>query len=509
MKRYLSICSGIEAATVAWHGLGWQPAGFSEVEAFPSAVLAHHYPSVPNFGDMRTFKEWNIGAIDILVGGTPCQAFSVAGLRRGLADERGNLSLTFCELADHVDPEWIVWENVPGVLSSRDNAFGCFLAGLVGADEPIVPGGKWERQGVVSGPKRTAAWRVLDAQYFGVAQRRRRVFVLAVRGSGNWRCAAALFPVGESVFGDSPPSRETRADFTHDLAPCLTSSGRGVERTGDTRGQDPVFAVGSVVASNAEGAEGLPCLTASNIGKQHNNQMPIVAFDPTQVTHPENRSNPQPGDPCHTLPRTGYAPAVAFQTRGSNLYVGDISGTIGTNADRASGSAPCIAFNARQDPDHWIERTGPLDTHGSTQAIAFQSSPQAVTVAHRDVMPTMVSGGSTDASHNQMSGQFREEYIVPQGMAVRRLTPVECERLQGFPDGYTQIPTWNGWRKMDASETPESCRAEGLEIKQNKKTGKWRVKDVDGPRYKALGNSMAVPVMRWIGKRIAFVSRHY
>ena len=208
--KYLSICSGIEAASVGWHQLGWQPVGFSEIEPFPSAVLAHRFPDVPNLGDMTKFKEWDIEQIDLLVGGTPCQAFSVAGLRRGLEDARGNLTLTFCHMADHFDPEWIVWENVPGVLSSQDNAFGCFLGALCGNGEPLVPDGRWDNAGLVSGPQRTVAWRVLDAQYFGVAQRRRRVFVLAVRGARNWAAAAALFPIADGLFWDSPPSREAR-----------------------------------------------------------------------------------------------------------------------------------------------------------------------------------------------------------------------------------------------------------------------------------------------------------
>ena len=181
---YGSVCSGIEAATVAWEPLGWRPAFFAEIEPFPSAVLAHRHPAIPNLGDMTAIdgRAWR-GRIDVLVGGTPCQAFSVAGLRRSLDDKRGNLALRFVELADACQPGWIVWENVPGVLSTRDNAFGCFLGGLAGEDGPLEPpGGKWADAGVVLGPARAVAWRVLDAQYFGLAQRRRRVFVVAGAG---------------------------------------------------------------------------------------------------------------------------------------------------------------------------------------------------------------------------------------------------------------------------------------------------------------------------------------
>lgn len=188
-----SICSGIEAASVAWSPLGWKAAWLAEIDKFASAVLAHHYPHVPNLGDMTTIARrvltGEVSAPDVLCGGTPCQAFSVAGLRESLADARGNLTLKFVELADAIDhvrvragkPAAIVfWENVPGVLSTKDNAFGCFLAGLAGEDEPLQPpGGKWANAGAVYGPARAAAWRTLDAQYFGVAQRRRRVFVVA------------------------------------------------------------------------------------------------------------------------------------------------------------------------------------------------------------------------------------------------------------------------------------------------------------------------------------------
>ena len=172
--KYLSVCSGIEAASVAWHSLGWEPLAFSEIESFPRKVLAHHYPDVPLHGDFTILRDQDwIRDADVLVGGTPCQAFSVAGLRQSLNDDRGNLTLEFVRLADAIDDlrpagngAIIVWENVPGVLSVKDNAFGCFLAALVGNDTPLKPtGGQWTNAGMVVGPRRKAAWRVLDAQF--------------------------------------------------------------------------------------------------------------------------------------------------------------------------------------------------------------------------------------------------------------------------------------------------------------------------------------------------------
>ena len=193
LMRFGSVCSGIEAASVAWHPLGWKAAWLSEIEKFPCAVLAHHYPDVPNLGDMTTLpdriRSGEVEAPDVFCGGTPCQAFSVAGLRKSLDDARGNLSLTFCEIADAIDqvrliqqshPSIVFWENVPGVLNTKDNAFGCFLGALAGEDDALIPpGGRWSNAGFIDGPQRAVAWRVLDAQYFGVAQRRRRVFVIA------------------------------------------------------------------------------------------------------------------------------------------------------------------------------------------------------------------------------------------------------------------------------------------------------------------------------------------
>lgn len=242
--KYGSVCSGIEAASKAWEPLGWKPAWFSEIEPFPSAVLAHHWPEVTNLGDMTKIADavraGEVEAPDILVGGTPCQAFSIAGLREGLSDDRGQLTLSYVELANAIDakrrergePESIiVWENVPGVLSSKDNAFGCFLAGLAGESSELQPaGGKWTHAGCVSGPERVIAWRVLDAQFFGVAQRRRRVFVVASARKG-FDPAAVLFEL-DSLRRDSAPRRETQKAVA-----ALTARGVGTCGADDNQAQ--------------------------------------------------------------------------------------------------------------------------------------------------------------------------------------------------------------------------------------------------------------------------------
>jgi len=306
--KYLSVCSGIEAASVAWEPLGWEPVAFSEVEAFPNAVLEHRYPNVPNLGDMEKIDGTRYrGAVDVLVGGTPCQAFSIAGERAGLRDPRGGLAMHFCRLVDEVRPEWVIWENVPGVLSSnKGRDFASFLGALqqLGYD---------------------AAWRVLDAQYFGLAQRRKRVFVVGCPRGGGDPGAVLLEPT--SLCGDSPPSREAGAE-------SAPGPGGGVAGGGD-----------------------------------------VMAFEPGSVARNAGPSGEEPT--CSTL----------------RAQMGD----------------------------------------------------------------------------NQPA--------VRQGMVVRRLTPTECERLMGFPDGWTLVPWYRG---RYTPETPE-------------------VGCPDGHRYKALGNSMAVPVMRWIG----------
>ena len=336
--RYGSVCSGVEAATVAWHPLGWEPQWFSEIEKFPSAVLAHHYPNTPNLGDMTAFKEWPNDPIDVLVGGTPCQSFSVAGLRKGLSDPRGNLMLTYLAIAAQYQPKWLVWENVPGVLSSnRGRDFGTFLGALAELGYGF-------------------AYRVLDAQYFGVAQRRRRVFVVGYLG--DWRRSTAVLFERESLSGHPAPSRETGQK----VAPTVTQ-GAPFSRTGNDRVE-------------------------------------------------------------------------------AEAYVPD-------------GPAKCLTSGVGQRYD--------FETENFPIAFGAQNSAQQCDSVSEHVTPTL------DKSKTP---------AVTQASAVRRLTPTECERLQGFPDDYTQIPYRN--------KPAESCP--------------------DGPRYKAMGNSMAVPVMRWIGERINMVN---
>jgi len=416
--RYLSVCSGIEAATVGWHQLGWEPAGFAEIEPFPSAVLAHHYPTVKNFGDMSNYKEWDFGTIDLLVGGTPCQSFSVAGLRKGLADPRGNLALVYCGILDHFRPKWCVWENVPGVLSSNGGRdFGSFVGALAELGYGF-------------------AYRVLDAQYFGVAQRRRRVFVVGY--FGDWRPAAEVLFEPESLRRDPAPSREAGQKVAGTFKARANSGGWG---------SDVELAAGEymqpVTARMVAFGEYVDDGTASAMkARDYKDATDLIAqpivYDTTNITSPQNGSNPQPGDPCFTLAKGQHPPLLAqpMAFDGYNQTLSTTSQTI--RSDKTDG-------------DHI--------------GMVLQGVAQ----------PTVIHGTQDPCVSDVAFAQGRNsggENVLIQSMAVRRLTPVECERLQGFPDNYTNIP----WRKQ-----PESP---------------------DGPRYKALGNSMAVPVMGWIGKRI-------
>lgn len=467
--KFGSVCSGIEAASVAWHPLGWRAAWLAEIEPFPSAVLAHHYPEVPNLGDMTQLPELvalgHVEAPDVFCGGTPCQAFSVAGLRKSLDDARGNLSLTFCEIAnaidlsrahDNLDPCIVFWENVPGVLNTKDNAFGCFLAGLAGEDDPLVaPGGKWSNAGAVLGPQRAVAWRVLDAQYFGVAQRRRRVFVVASARNG-FDPAAVLFEF-DGVRRDTAPSREAREGIAGSVT--ASSGRRGGVNEPDSGHLRPVKQWPAEVSSTLDTTFG----TKQGLEDQHVNAgCPLfvpVAFDTTQLTSPANRSSPQPGDACHPLAAGAHAPAIAFPA--------NLSGTQCASTENLSPAIGAI----------------------NPTAVAFQSSQSGVRLAE------------THATLDANNGPRRHNGVLA-AMQVRRLTPVECERLQGFPDGYTDIP-WTEYQRVQkvAAKSGASFEAE------LKKRGKvLRGPDTpacpDGPRYKALGNSWAVPVVAWIGARI-------
>lgn len=468
-----SICSGIEAATLAWHPLGMKAAWYGEIEPFPSAVLAHHYPNTPNHGDMTKLAALvlagKIPAPAVLVGGTPCQAFSIAGMREGLLDPRGALTIKYVELADAIDhvrarrgdPEAvIVWENVPGVLSDKGNAFGCFLGALAGEDCELQPPGKrWQDAGCVYGPKRTIAWRVLDAQYFGLAQRRRRVFLVASARAG-FDPTAVLFE-REGVRRDTAPRRGQGQDVActldartegggfpgsdgaaggHVVAPPIRPVAYGGGRTSGAidiaaclvaKGQKCDFEMESFVVHGTQD----PCTSDIAFALGRNSGQENAVFDPNQITSSSNRSQPTPGL-CHTLPASG-APPIAFSCKDHGADAGELAPTL-----RA------------------MNHSGSHANDGGQVAICMTG----------DITHTLKAEGF-DASED---GTGRGQPMVPAGAGVRRLTPVECERLQGDPDNYTRIP----WRGRPAEQCP------------------------DGPRYKAIGNSKAVPVVRWLGVRI-------
>ncbi len=519
---YLSVCSGIEAATQAWEPLGWKPVAFSQFDPehkykggpdFASAVLAVHYPDVPNLGDMTKFEEWpDYAGISVLVGGTPCQSYSVAGLRAGLDDPRGDLMLTYVAIARRYRPAWFVWENVPGVLSDDGGrSFGTFL-GLVTGKQIEAPAGGWKTAGFVEGYKSAygVAWRVLDSQHvrvdrFGraVPQRRRRVFVVGYLG--NWRRAAAVLFELAGLSGDSPPRREAGQI----AAPTISARTKGGGGVGTDFGLDG----------------GLT---------------PSVANPLTARMHKGVNTTMDEGQTMIPAPFAFKAPHF---TRGKDGAPADVYPPLSADADKGDQDplvcAP-IAFNARQDPISSDQHALPLDSDGTTQAIAFSSkdyggdageiSPTLRAMHHDgshangggqvavafqprfarngrgapDVVAAALTGeagrtGEGDSAQcvaiheNQRGeislndtagalnvgggkpGQGYPAVAVGSAWRVRRLTPTECERLQGMRDGYTNIP----WRGKNGAP--------------------------DGPRYRALGNSMSVNVMAWIGHRIEMV----
>ncbi|EKK2105593.1 Dam family site-specific DNA-(adenine-N6)-methyltransferase [Salmonella enterica] len=466
--RYGSVCSGIEAASVAWEPLGWQPAWFAEIEAFPSAVLATHWPDVTNLGDMTgiaaAVHAGDVEAPDVLVGGTPCQAFSIAGLRNGLAEKRGQLSLSYVELANAIDDKRrergeeeaiIVWENVPGVLSSKDNAFGCFIGALAGESCELQPaGGKWSNAGCVYGPSRIVAWRVLDAQFFGVAQRRRRVFVVA-SARKEFDPAEVLFEF-DSLRRDTPPRREPQTAVT-------TDTGSGIE--GGSHWDNPANPHPTLNQANNIGGIG-----ASNqeVFSQRGAGLVSGAYSDISRTllAKENDSTAEDLDT--------YILAYGGGNTGGNI---DVATACTAHGVRMDFDTETFAVHGTQDPDTNHELAHTLGrNHGQENVIITE--PYTIAIRGREEGSTVEvhNDGTANALLTPNGGRAGMGVgAVGWGMQVRRLTPVECERLQGFPDNHTLI----SWRGKDAADCP------------------------DGQRYKAIGNSMAVPVMRWIGERIA------
>jgi len=435
--KYGSVCSGVEAASVAWKSLGWEAQFFSEIEKFPSAVLNHHYPDVPNYGDMTKFKEWNADTIDLLVGGTPCQSFSIAGLRKGLEDPRGNLMLTYLAMAEQLKPKWLVWENVPGVLSSNGGKdFGTFLSALGQIGYGF-------------------SWRILDAQYFGLAQRRKRLFVVGYLG--DWRRTAEVLFEPESVSGHPAPSREARQG----VAPTVTQ-GAPFRCTGNDRVESEAYV--PVIAGSLDTQCGGGKLTHQSAKNGH------LILEKGLMGTLTARMFASLGS---RDVEEGAIHPVAFDAYNQEV-TGAVSKTLAARSDQDTAS--CIAFGAQNSAnqgDSVSTKVTPTLDKSKTPAVAYSIMPMNGGKDYKarvtDVAQPLMAGGPVGGNQG---GDFIHAPVAD--MQVRRLTPIECERLQGFSDNYTQIP----WRNKSAEDCP------------------------DGPRYKAMGNSMAVPVMRWIGERI-------
>jgi DNA (cytosine-5)-methyltransferase 1 len=444
--NYLSVCSGVEAASVAWKGLGWNPLGFSEIEKFPSEVLNHHYPNVQNLGDMTKYKEWNFGkrSVDLLVGGTPCQSFSVAGLRKGMEDPRGNLTLTFCGILDKFRPKWFLWENVPGVLSSnKGRDFGSFLGALA----ELGYG---------------ASYRVLDAQNFGVPQRRRRVFV--VGHLGDWKPTAEVLFESESLRWHPKKSKQARKEATGYI-----EGGFGVHNKSDVGGTTKAsegvtgFKVGKHQQDFIHSSSGkMSTLPAGNGNAGH--------YTKTLVTHVADKA-PTLTSSGAGLSRVGsdttadsqyIAIADKVDTLLARDYKGFSSYDVASKAIVEVSAATAVELGFKHGNGSGFTENGPMYTLN--------------TAAVHGVAHTFKIRGGCEGGGKGYLGQDEKTYTISttqdqqlyQHPRVRRLTPIEVERLQGFPDNYTNIK--------------DNCP--------------------DGPRYKAMGNSMAVPVMRWIGERI-------
>lgn len=433
--RYLSLFSGIEAATQAWQPLGWECVAVSEIEPFSCAVLEHHYPNVPNLGDVTKITEQQIkdlGQIDLIVFGSPCQNLSVAGNRKGFEGEQSSLFYAAMEIIKyakrHCKTRFALWENVPGAFSSNKGAdFTEVVKHMAGLDDLDTPKNGWGKEGAAVGDNGLLEWSVLDAQWFGLAQRRKRVF--AIVDFGDWASRPPILLERESLRGDSAPSRETRQDFTADVRGCLAS---GTELTG------PILA-------NCGEKQWLGNQEAFR-GEYHVVE-PVAYPINTMTCHGRPSDNGRmglglgdDGDPCPTI-TSAHSHAVAI--------AGNIIGRAPKNGGNHNGfdeSGACYTLTTN-------------DRH----AVAYGCNlrPQEI-------------GLIPELSQTLRASDHKERPAIFRGSVVRRLTPIECERLQGFPPNFTKIP----YRNKPADDCP------------------------NGVRYKALGNSMAVNVMAWIGQRV-------
>jgi DNA (cytosine-5)-methyltransferase 1 len=456
--EYATVCSGIEAPSVAWEPLGWKPVFFSEIETFPSKVLATHYPDVPNLGDMNLIDgtKYN-GTIKLLCGGTPCQSFSVAGLRKGMDDPRGNLALVFLRIVDQARPKWVVWENVPGVLSSNGGRdFGAILGGLAEL------GYGW-------------AYRVLDAQYFGVPQRRRRVFLVGCLG--NWQAASAVLFEQASLRGDIAPRKKS-----------------GQENAGITKEGVRTYRYQNLNAGLVEDLVSETLKASCNSTDERSVSNYVVDF-----------RNQTIGGISQTLTANGHGPSAnntpcvmaINENQRCELRISKVMGTLNTGGCKPGQGLPCVfvqSFHGSQDPDvsgtvaHHIGRNRCLEACISQQRFVRNGRGEPAQIASALTAHAGENGKGDSQQCVAMStsgaGFWREGFGALRGReqdshenfvsstVVRRITPIEAERLQGFPDNYTNIP--------------------GAK---------------DGPRYKALGNSMAVPVLKWIGERIDLIDK--
>ncbi len=502
-----SVCSGIEAASEAWDPLGWRAAFVSEIEKFPRAVLEHRLGAREPAEGERWSPSWNGPAllgdftairaadwpmVELLVGGTPCQAFSIAGKKGSLDDPRGRLSLAYVELvhdlSDTGSLRWAVWENVPDVLKTDDNAFGCFLAGLVGADTALRcprKSGRWPGVGLVCGPRGVAAWRILDAQYFGLAQRRERVFLVFSPAAAGGDPAAVLFePQGSG--GNSPPRRETGQD-------AAAGPGRGPEGGGGRSGGR------SGCGAGGDRLQGLP-----DAGDHAGGSVPVVRGDAVAPTlSARTKGGGGLGLGTDTELDGALVPEVCAPLRASageragmpgdtdfENYVPTVAKCLtrtsagGTSVDlETSDFIPePIAFSCKDYGADAVEGLAPtMRAMGHAESHANAGGQLAVSIAIRGrgddgAQMEVDESGVSHTLRGGDGGGSRAMVADPAiGWRVRRFTTTECARLQGFPDDHTLIP----WRGRDATDCP------------------------DGPQYKAYGNSMAVAVMRWLGERIA------